>query len=336
MSLETAYFAVQELVENFKANETKYLSQSYQEAEVRKDFIDKFFIALGWDVNHDIQKNPYEQEVKVEKGVVVAKGLKRADYSFALAPNYRDPKFIVEAKKPSRSLANADDYFQAVRYGWNKNNPISILTDFEELHILDSRFKPFISDAINRKIDRFHYSDFTDKEKFSKVYYLLSHEAVENGSIEKYAEALPKPRGKAVQKGLFAGSYKAVDEAFLDELDEIRETLARSFKRNNNNLNSEELTEAVQRTIDRLVFIRFLEDKSIEPERRISTYGDKNTAWIDFITDCKQLNAKYNGIVFKNHLIDLPPSNTLLSLHIAPGGGKHAKQKRREKGGRVF
>jgi hypothetical protein len=37
MSLESAYFAVQELVETFKANESKYLSQSYQEAEVRKD-----------------------------------------------------------------------------------------------------------------------------------------------------------------------------------------------------------------------------------------------------------------------------------------------------------
>jgi len=34
---------------------------------VRKDFIDKLWIALGWDVNHDEQKNSYEQEVKVEQ-----------------------------------------------------------------------------------------------------------------------------------------------------------------------------------------------------------------------------------------------------------------------------
>jgi len=38
-----------------------------QGAEVRKDFIDKLWIALGWDVNHDEQKNSYEQEVKVEQ-----------------------------------------------------------------------------------------------------------------------------------------------------------------------------------------------------------------------------------------------------------------------------
>ena len=51
-----------ELVANFKANESYYLSPQFSEAQTRKDFIDKFFIALGWDVNHDTQKNPYEQE----------------------------------------------------------------------------------------------------------------------------------------------------------------------------------------------------------------------------------------------------------------------------------
>jgi adenine-specific DNA-methyltransferase len=47
-------------------------------------------------------------------------------------------------------------------------------------------------------------------------------------------------------------------------LDEYREVLAKAFKKSNPDLQSEELTEAVQRTIDRLVFIRFLEDKQIE------------------------------------------------------------------------
>jgi len=63
-SLESAYFEIEKLAENFKANERYYLSIEYSEAEARMDFIDKFFIALGWDVNHEHQKNPYEQEVK--------------------------------------------------------------------------------------------------------------------------------------------------------------------------------------------------------------------------------------------------------------------------------
>jgi len=304
MSLESAYSIVEKLVNDFKVNERHYLAQNYSESQARLDFIDKFFVALGWDVGHIEQKNPYEQEVKVERIVRDKDAQKRADYAFFLKPNYRDPKFYVEAKKPSRSLANANDYFQAIRYGWNAQTPLVVLTDFEELHILDSRYKPNIKTALVQKVKSFHYTDYTDKEKFAELYYLFSREAVESGSIEKFAEDMPKPKGKARQKGLFPGAYQSIDESFLEELDEIRNTLARSFKKQNPGLTSEELTEATQRTIDRLVFIRFLEDMRIEGEHHISSYGNKGTAWGDFIHDSRSLNAKYNGIVFKEHFID--------------------------------
>ncbi|HUB66609.1 MAG TPA: hypothetical protein VL981_03900 [Candidatus Methylacidiphilales bacterium] len=78
-NFDTAFAGVKQLAENFKANERFYLSPQYQEAEARRDFIDKFLILLGWDVNHDKQKNPYEQKVKVERkehGV----SQRRADY----------------------------------------------------------------------------------------------------------------------------------------------------------------------------------------------------------------------------------------------------------------
>lgn len=64
---QNAYLKTKELVETFKTNEAHYLSPSYVEARVRQDFIDKLFTALGWDVLHDVQKNPFQQEVKVEK-----------------------------------------------------------------------------------------------------------------------------------------------------------------------------------------------------------------------------------------------------------------------------
>jgi hypothetical protein len=52
-----------------------------------------------------------------------------------------------------------------------------------------------------------------DKEKFAEIYWLFSREAVAGGSLEKYAETLPKKRG-AVQRGLFKGGYQSIDEAF--------------------------------------------------------------------------------------------------------------------------
>ncbi|MCA1714603.1 MAG: hypothetical protein LC715_05655 [Gammaproteobacteria bacterium] len=68
-----AHARVCELIDRFEpfARDT-YLQLGYQQAEARKDFIGPFFKALGWDVDHEREHNPYEQEVKVERGVSVA------------------------------------------------------------------------------------------------------------------------------------------------------------------------------------------------------------------------------------------------------------------------
>jgi len=41
---------VKELVERFEKNVEAYQSQTYNEAQVRLEFINPFFEALGWDV----------------------------------------------------------------------------------------------------------------------------------------------------------------------------------------------------------------------------------------------------------------------------------------------
>src|SRR5207245_9245527 len=89
---DAAFAKVKGLVADFRANEQFYLSPAYQEQEARRDFIDKFWLALGWDVNHETQKNPFEQEVKVERKEL-GFSQRRADYAFYLAPNFRDVKF---------------------------------------------------------------------------------------------------------------------------------------------------------------------------------------------------------------------------------------------------
>ncbi len=85
-TLEKAAATVAILAQEFNANDKYYLSPTYQEAEVRDDFIDKFLFALGWDVTHTIQKNPFQQEVKVERNVQMATAQRRADYALSLDP----------------------------------------------------------------------------------------------------------------------------------------------------------------------------------------------------------------------------------------------------------
>lgn len=298
---EIAYATVCDLIDRFGqyARDT-YLLSGYSEAAARKDFIDPFFKALGWDVDHEREHNPYEQEVKVERAVSVARAQKRADYAFYLKPNFRDVRFFVEAKKPSVDLdRSVDAHFQTLRYGYSANTPLAVLTDFEQIRILDCRLRPHPDSALDQVYKSWNYTDFRDPARFAEFYWLFSREAHADGSYQRRIDELPRPKGGAKQRGLFKGGYQAVDASFLAELEGHREVLAKAFKKADTSLDSETLTEIVQRTVDRLVFLRFLEDKQIETEIRVSDFGKGKGAWRDFIAASRRLDNIYNGIVFK-------------------------------------
>lgn len=308
-NFQDAHAAIIDLVERFEKNKQHYLSASYQEQEARKDFLDKFFMALGWDVNHETQTNPYEQEVKIEKSVTTGTAKRRADYSFSLTPHFtKRPRFFVEAKRPQQDIATPDNYFQSIRYSWSHQLPLVVLTDFHSFHIIDSRHRPDIKTALLRKLAIYNYREYRDPDVFAKIYWLFSREATLSDAIGKYAETLEKPTASGKQLALFAGGYQSIDDAFLGQLDQYREDLARSFKRHNPELNSEQLTEVVQRLLDRLVFTRFLEDKLIEPNPIISQLGTKTSAWKQFVRECDRLDKQYNGVVYKHHSILDSPS----------------------------
>lgn len=316
---EFASQRVKELVEQFATHEKAFLADSYSEADVRRNFIEPFFEALGWDVFHKKQRNPVEREVRIEswQQQAGATSQKRADYAFFLAPNFRDIRFFVEAKRPRIAVAgDRDAHFQTVRYGWNAHNPLAALTSFREFIVLDSRFKPDIETALERVVKAedeftysFHFRDYLDPEKLARIYWLFSREAVATGALDRFADSLPKPKGKARQLAFLPAGQQPVDEQFLSDLEQHRAALASAFKAHNPRLGSEELTEITQRTLDRLVFLRFLEDKLIETRFRVADFLKESARdrWSRFRAVSRQLDATYNGIVFKEHsLLDAP------------------------------
>lgn len=308
-TFDEAFPLVRGLAHDFRRNEAGFLAPGYGEAAVRQDFIDRFWMALGWDVTHETQKNPREREVTVEKDVRVEGRGKRADYSFAVAPNYRDVRFFVEAKKPGRQLDNAQDYFQTIRYGWHARTPVAVLTDFEQFRVLDCRYKPDIDAVLGYgALEKFHYADYADEEQFRRIYHLFSRADVAGGALERYVASLPKPAGRATQRALFArGAYQSIDESFLRDLDGHREQLARAFHAAGPHLDGAQLTEATQRTLDRLVFMRFLEDKLIEPDELVEPLAHARAPWAEFVAASRRLNHVYNGIIFREHpLLDAP------------------------------
>ncbi len=55
---------ITQLVERFERNREAYTSGQYNETQLRREFLDPFFEALGWDVNN---KKGYAEAYKDDK-----------------------------------------------------------------------------------------------------------------------------------------------------------------------------------------------------------------------------------------------------------------------------
>ena len=104
------------LVEQFGKHLAVYKGGTYDEANVRKDFLDPFFRALGWDMDNRAGLIPKDREVEIESRTQIGGRNKRADYLFRADGRER---FVCEAKKPAAVL-EAKEAFQAKRYAWNR------------------------------------------------------------------------------------------------------------------------------------------------------------------------------------------------------------------------
>ena len=133
--------SVEELVQRFAGHVDSYRSGQYNEAQVRREFLDPFFEALGWDVYNRKGYAEAYKEVIHEDAIKVGGRTKAPDYCFRAGGGQRS--FFVEAKKPSVDIREAvSPAYQLRRYAWSAKLPVSILTDFVELAVYDCRIRP--------------------------------------------------------------------------------------------------------------------------------------------------------------------------------------------------
>ena len=248
---------VRDLIERFERNLDAYKSGAYNETQVRREFIDPFFEALGWDVNNTSGHAEAYKDVIHEDAVKVSGVTKAPDYSFRIGGQR---KFFVEAKQPSINVKDAPaPAFQVRRYAWSAKLPLSIVTDFDEFAVYDCRIKPDQAD----KSDKARIKYYTCKqyaEKWDEIAAVFSKDAILKGSFDKYAESNKGKRGTA-----------EVDSAFLAEIESWREMLARNIALRNT-LSVRELNDSVQRIIDRIIFLRIAEDRGDRRLRRAARY----------------------------------------------------------------
>ena len=92
--------SVSELVEKFRSNREAYQSQQYNETQLRREFLDPLFTALGWDIENKQGHAEAYKDVIHEDAIKIGSATKAPDYSFRIG-GVRT--FFVEAKKPSVS-----------------------------------------------------------------------------------------------------------------------------------------------------------------------------------------------------------------------------------------
>ncbi len=241
------------------------------------------FELLGWDIYNKKGRPEQYKEVVDEPSLEVEGGTKAPDYAFRLG---EITKFYVEAKKPSVKITTDPlPAFQLKRYAWSAKLPLSILTNFEDISVYDCRFKPDKSD--NATKGRILHIDFQSlEERWDELADIFSPEAIWQGSFDKYIDK--KKRGTS-----------EVDTEILKEIEGWREELAKNIALRNPDLTIEEMNFAVQRLIDRILFLRICEDRGTEkPDQLIDMLERGSDYYKHLFVIFQQADTKYNSGLF--------------------------------------
>lgn len=279
------------LIERFDFHRVSYINskETYNETKLRQDYLDHFFVALGWDVYNKQGWSEQAREVSLEQPIKIQGTSDFIDYSFKIG---RDLKFIAEAKPPKvRIKDNTKAAYQVRRYAWNAKQALCILTNFDEFAVYDCTKKPSSNDgSAVARIDYFTYKDLPTK--WDEIVSIFSKDAVYRGSFDRFAESTKGKKGTT-----------GVDDEFLKEIESWRDDLAKNIAIRNKTIDDksltvEELNYSVQTIIDRIIFLRICEDRGLEPYETLKSLIDTDEVYIHLCNLFKKADIKYNSGIF--------------------------------------
>lgn len=285
--LDEHIIGLTKLTELFEKNKKQYNTSAYDEANTRTDFIDKFFELLGWDIRNEQGYSEQYREVVREDKVTIGGKVKAPDYAFRIG-GVR--KFFVEAKKPSVNIKDElEPAFQVRRYGYTAKLPLCILTDFEEFAVYDTRIKPSPSDKPSAA--RIFYCTFDEYHKnFDFIFNTFSKEAILKGDFDSYVQ---EKKGK--------GAATEVDKELLKLIESWRTDIAKNIALHNPLLSIYHLNTAVQKIIDRIIFLRIAEDKEMEEYGLLKKITESGAVYQKLQGVFDKADVKYNSGLFKPH-----------------------------------
>ena len=312
---------IHSLVDGFRANLRNLRDEHTPEAVIRQEYVDTFWKLLGWDVANDAHRSLAEKDVVIEATIGTLEGermrSRRPDYIFRIDGF---PRFVVEAKPPYIDIqTDKDSIFQAKTYAWSAQIPFVVLTNFEQFRLFDATVKPYHTEPDRGVVSDFdlRFEDYTTQ--WDILWKIFSRIGVAGGSLEQLLAKIKRVRKGRRIRGIdrmlidLRGS-EPVDRAFLKHLEDYRLRFARALYEDNKAAFPEantihgaaKLTEATQRLIDRLVFIRVCEDRDINPYGELRNIVNKAASnrldlYSELIARFRRFDEEYNGYLFKPH-----------------------------------
>jgi hypothetical protein len=160
------------------------------------------------------------------------------------------------------------------------------LTDFEEFAVYETRTRPQKEDkAGTGRVMYLTYKDYVDQ--WDEIASRFSYAAVVQGYFDRFAETSEKKRGT-----------QEVDSEFLKEIESWRELLAKNIALRNPDVSIYELNYAVQKIIDRLIFLRICEDRGIEHYGQLQTKAEAGDVYMHLLNHFRLAESKYDSGIF--------------------------------------
>lgn len=280
---------IEELIRKYESDRNIYLTDHYNETQVRSDFLDPLFELLGWDIKNKAGRPTNEREVILEEPLKAgaSENTKKPDYTFRL---YAERKFFLEAKKPCVHINDIDaPARQARRYGYTANLKISVLSNFEYLMIYDTSVKVEETDT-NQKalIKKYHYTEY--ENKFEELQCLLGKDSVYSGQFDE--------EWKDIEVRLKQWS---VDKQFLKQINEWRLLLGKEILNAEPTIDMELLGDQVQSYINKILFLRVCEDRNIETYKDLLAIADGGN-FDKLLEKFRKADTKYNSGLFDQAL----------------------------------
>jgi hypothetical protein len=89
-----------------------------------------------------------------------------------------------------------------------------------------------------------------------------------------------------------------VDNEFLKSIEQWRTYLATSIALRNKSVSMDKLNYAVQKTIDRIIFLRMCEDRGVEHYGLLKKATEKGDVYLNLFALFRIANEKYNSGLF--------------------------------------